>query len=596
MKSYRHSRREERPRPRAAYVDDENRPQADLSVREVLRLIPRDKRRGAAGTVALSLMISLLDFAGVAVLVPILLLTLSGESALAEYPILASFAQIVGADTFGGLVAAVCIAVVIIVIFKSLLALAGTDSINRYLLSLFRRYSSQMLDDTLARGLLYVRSHNTARMVNDINGVCLRFTDGVLGQLFSIVSSAGLLLLIVAALSCYDLRLVALAAALFVPVTLLYTLVFRRSMNRNGRLENKLFVAQNKLLLETLRGYADLEVNNAVPYVASRFRCGLATLSLCRRRASIVRSSAGRMTELALIIGIALMIIIGTGAGIPMDELKVSLGLFAVAAYKIVPAVSRIANCWVEYKRNLFAAERINEAAADTDRHGDTRTGRMKFEREIRLHDVSFRYESSGSDIIAGLSLAIRRGEKIGISGPSGRGKSTLLNLLCGLFPPTSGTIEIDDTPLTPANRRLWQNTIAYVSQDTFISDASLAENIAFGIAPEEIDMDRVRRAATDASLAAFIASLPDGLDTVPGESGCRLSGGQRQRIGIARALYKEASVLLLDEATSSLDSDTEREIVAAIDRLASERADLTVIIVSHRESTLAGCDRKITL
>lgn len=575
--------------------------QATIPLRRVMSLIPAGRRKGAIGVVAASAALALLDFIGVAVLVPILLLVLSIESTF-SYPAMQWLYDTLGFHSFDSFTIAICVAVLAIIILKSTASLAITNSINRYLLSLYRYYSERMFDTYLSKGLLFIRNNNTSQLINNVNGVCLRFTEGTLGQVFAITTECILLLLVAAALLWYDPRLVLLAIAVFLPLTLVYALVFRRRMNRNGRMENRLMVGQNKMLYETLRGYSDIEINDAAAYVSGRFRHGLRELTDCRRKTILVYAAAGRMTEFSLILGVVAMITIGLLAGISMESLKVSLGVFAVAAYKIVPSVNRITSSCIEYKRNSFAAERIaSELAGMTTAsqvgRDDTDTGtRMPFMHDIRLDNISFGYEPDGRKVLEGFSLTISKGEKIGIKGSSGAGKTTLFNILCGFFAPDSGKVLIDGTTLTPANRKEWQRNLAYVSQDVFLPDISLAENIAFGKSREEIDPERLRAALHAASLTDFVDTLPHGADTVVGEAGCRLSGGQRQRIGIARALYKDASVLLFDEATSSLDSHTEHEIMDAIEELSHRRSELTILIISHRENTLGFCDRIIEL
>ncbi len=570
---------------------------AAVSFTKAISLIPRDRRRGAVGVVFASVALALLDFVGVAALVPVLLLILS-EDATFSYPVMRWLYEAGSFTSFGTFVTAVCVAVLLVIIVKSILTLTVSNAVSKYLLSLYRHYSTRMFDIYLSKGLLFIRNNHTSQLINNVNGVCLRFTDGVLGQLFSSVTEIILLGLVAAALLWYDPRLVLLALAVFLPLTLVYALVFRRRMNENGRTENRLFVAQNKTLYETLRGYSDIEINNAERYVSDRFRDGLRNLTDCRRRAMLVRTAAGRMAEFSLILGVVVMIIVGLASGTEMSALTVSLGVFAVAAYKIVPSVNRIVNSWVEYKRNAFAAEKIAETFADAPqiRFDAAPAGRLPFEREIKVDDVTFRYEPEGKAVLDRFSLTIRKGEKIGIRGYSGAGKTTLFNILCGFFRPESGEVRIDGTPLSPANTRQWQDNLAYVSQDVFIPDMTLAENIAFGKRSDEIDAERLQRAIRAASLTELVASLPQGTDTVTGEAGCRLSGGQRQRIGIARALYKNASVLLFDEATSSLDSRTEREIVEAVERLSERHSELTILIISHREQTLGFCDRIIDI
>lgn len=568
-----------------------------MPLREIVALIPRGKRRGAAGVVAASVALALLDFIGIAVLVPILLLVLNESDTLSN-PAVQWFYDTMGFSSLNSFIMTICGLVLLIIILKSIFSLLATNAITKYLLSLYRHYSTRLFDIYLSKGLLFIRKNHTSQLINNVNGVCLRFTEGVLGQLFSIITEVILLLLVAAALLWYDPRLVLITLAVFLPLTLLYSIVFKRRMNENGRTENKLFVEQNKTLYETLRGYSDIEINNAEKYVSDRFRKGLRSLTDTRRKATLVRTSAGRMAEFSLILGVVAMIVIGLSSGEPLSSLKVSLGVFALAAYKIVPSVSKIVNSWVEYKRNSFAAEKIADTfeGASANEFEEATQEKLPFKHEITLSDISFSYDTEQKPIFDHLSLTIRKGEKIGIRGYSGAGKTTLFNMLCGFFAPDGGSISIDGTRLTPDNRRQWQNNLAYVSQDVFIPDITLAENIAFGIARADIDERRLMRAIETASLGELTASLPSGIETVTGEAGCRLSGGQRQRIGIARALYKDASVLLFDEATSSLDNKTEREIVEAIERLSSERQELTILIISHRDHTLSFCDRIIEL
>ena len=216
----------------------------------------------------------------------------------------------------------------------------------------------------------------------------------------------------------------------------------------------------------------------------------------------------------------------------------------------------------------------------------------IPFKRDITLDQMSFRYATRGP-ALHNVSLTIARGERIGLVGETGSGKSTLLDVLMGLLDPTSGAVLIDGEPLSDSNRANWQAQIAHVPQAIYLADSSIAANIAFGEPPDAIDMERVRDAAVHAHIAEFIASLPDGYSTTVGERGIRLSGGQRQRIGIARALYKRASVLVFDEATSALDSKVEAAIMHSIFELERE---LTLIMIAHRPTTLSGCDRIVRL
>jgi ATP-binding cassette subfamily B protein len=217
----------------------------------------------------------------------------------------------------------------------------------------------------------------------------------------------------------------------------------------------------------------------------------------------------------------------------------------------------------------------------------------LSFRDTIRFEDVSFRYTSEGPWVLEDFNLTIPKGGRIGFIGSTGSGKSTILDLLMGLLMPTKGQLLVDDRPLVGDRVRPWQRTIAHVPQAIFLADSTLAENIAFGVPRTEIDRKRVQQAARQAQIADFIESGREGYDALVGERGIRLSGGQRQRIGIARALYKQASVLVLDEATSALDNATEQSVMDAIEGLDRE---LTVLLIAHRLTTVRRCETIVQL
>ncbi|MCX5796574.1 MAG: ABC transporter ATP-binding protein [Elusimicrobia bacterium] len=212
----------------------------------------------------------------------------------------------------------------------------------------------------------------------------------------------------------------------------------------------------------------------------------------------------------------------------------------------------------------------------------------LDFHEAISFDNVRFRYGEDGPWVLDGINLTIRKGARVGFVGSTGSGKSTALDLLMSLLEPTQGRILVDGQLIGEELRRAWQSAIAHVPQSIFLADTSIAENIAFGVPPQEVDKARVRDAAAQAQISAFIEGRPGGYDALVGERGIRLSGGQRQRIGIARALYKQATVLIFDEATSALDSVTEKAVIDAIENL---NKDLTVLIIAHRFSTLQNCD-----
>ncbi len=217
----------------------------------------------------------------------------------------------------------------------------------------------------------------------------------------------------------------------------------------------------------------------------------------------------------------------------------------------------------------------------------------LDFQDSISFENVCFRYTHNGPWVLSGINLIIPKGARIGFAGITGSGKSTALDLLMALLEPTQGRILVDGVPVSGKHQRAWQRTITHVPQSIYLADATVAENIAFGIPADKIDMDHVRQASNQAQVSEFIEGHQEGYGAIVGERGVRISGGQRQRIGIARALYKEATVLILDEATSALDTLTEREVMRAIESL---NRDLTILIIAHRLTTLKHCDSIVQL
>ena len=277
----------------------------------------------------------------------------------------------------------------------------------------------------------------------------------------------------------------------------------------------------------------------------------------------------------------------GLVAAIPM------LGALALGAQRLLPLLQQSYMGWSSFVATRQNIIDVVELVSLEDRlPPPPATGVAVFNRSIEFNKVGFAYPTGGK-VLRDIDFTINRGERIGIAGTTGSGKSTLMDLLLGLLEASEGAILIDGQPLDDSRRAGWQAEIAHVPQAIYLTDDTLAANIAFGVLDAEIDHARVAEAATSAGIGEFIATLSEGYATKTGERGVRLSGGQRQRIGIARALYKRASVLVFDEATSALDTRTEEGVMASIGALDK---DITIVMIAHRLTTLKDCDRVIHL
>ena len=271
------------------------------------------------------------------------------------------------------------------------------------------------------------------------------------------------------------------------------------------------------------------------------------------------------------------------------------LGALGLGAQKILPLMQQSWSAISTIKGNHGSSEDtfnlIEQSIPINFEKKNIRS--LPFKKEILLENISFRYGSKLPFVIKNFNLSIKKGSRIGFIGKTGSGKSTIMDIIMGLLDPTKGLFLVDGKVVSKKNMRNWQRIISHVPQVIFLSDASIEENIAFGIPTDEIDHNRIKRVAKMAQIDELIESLPKKYKSLIGERGVRLSGGQRQRIGIARALYNNAEVIIFDEATSSLDTETEKVVMESINSLSK---NLTIFIIAHRITTLKNCDVIISL
>lgn len=304
------------------------------------------------------------------------------------------------------------------------------------------------------------------------------------------------------------------------------------------------------------------------------------------------------LLEMVVILGILLVLLFLNLQGKRMEAALPTLAVFAMVGVRLIPTLSRINFSLTSIGFFSPSLEAIYEDVREYRKEQETshvnrsgpggREEEVAFKESITLTEVSYTYAGAPHPALTDVSLTIPKGAMVGIVGASGSGKTTLVDTIMGLLPPQDGKVMVDghDIYQNPAQ---WQRKIGYIPQVIYLIDDTIRRNIAFGIDDTAIDEDKVLQALRAAQLESFVNSLPKGLDTVVGDRGVRLSGGQRQRIVIARALYDDPEVLVMDEATSSLDGETEAEITKAIGLLSGEK---TIIVISHRMSTVQNCDR----
>ena len=562
-------------------------------IKSIYRIIPLQFRRRAVWVAITIFVRALLNFVGVAMLVPILVLMLDAQS-MAENRAFVQLGEWLNVNDYQTLVIVICSIVVGIILIKNLLIMLLYRYERNFVFSTYKHLSRQLYLGYYTQGLSFINHNNSAHLVRNVNVVSLMFATGVLKPLASILGEVLLLLLIFTAVAIYSPVAALLAAVLFVVIALVYYMIVRRRLNDIGVRENEIQRRKSRIVNETFRGFADIEIGGAMPQMLSRFEKAMDEIVDLRQRHASIAMLPQAFIEVGLVAGMAIVVLLSAGGD---QNMGLMFGIFAVAAIRLIPAIRNIMSLWSSLRYNRYTIDElldvnVGDAAAMVERSEE----RMAFNRAIELRDISFKYDDAEKSTIDNLSLRIAYGERLGIRGASGVGKTTLFNLILGLYRPTSGEIVVDDVVVDDTNVRKWQNSIGYVSQSVFLSDSTLAENIALGIDPDEIDYNRVNEVVELADLRSFVDALNDGVHSRIGEQGSRISGGQRQRIGIARALYKQCDVLLFDEATSSLDGQTEENINTAIRRLSDANRALTIVVIAHRETSLEYCDRIITL
>lgn len=438
-------------------------------------------------------------------------------------------------------------------------------------------------------------ARNSSEVIDGISGKVSTVIFSVLGPLLMIVSNILMLTAILVALVLYKPVVALVTFSGFGLIYLAIYLVSRAHLQANSQRVASSSTQRIKSLQEGLGGIRDVLLDNTQAVYCAEYQ----KADRLMRRAQASNAVTGETPRFAIealgmcfIAGLAFSLAQqpeGFAAALPV------VGALAIAAQRMLPLLQQIYHAFTSLSGSeqslIDTLALLEQPMPGTAPAAPGQS--MPFAHAIECRALGFRYRADRPWALKGLNLRIAKGSRIGFIGITGSGKSTLVDILMGLLQPTEGHLLVDGQPVTAANAGLWQRRIAHVPQTIYLSDASIAENIAFGVPRQQIDMKRVRQAAAQAQIAQSINGWQHGYDTFVGERGVRLSGGQRQRIGIARALYKQADVLVFDEATSALDNATEHAVMEAIEALGR---DLTILIVAHRITTLQRCDEIVEL
>jgi ATP-binding cassette subfamily B protein len=454
-------------------------------------------------------------------------------------------------------------------------------------ISIYRRTLYQPYAVHLAR--------NSSEVIAGISGKANGLVNGTILPILAIVSSLLMLVTIVAALTVIEPLIPFVVLAGFGTIYVLILLATKKRLVENSicisREQNQVI----KALQEGLSGIRDVLIDGAQAAYCKTYLNADQPLRRAMANVQITNSSPRFGIEALGMVVIAVLAYVlgkrpeGITTAIPV------IGAMVLGAQRLLPVMQLVYSSLAHIHAGRAPLQDTLELLDQPlpAYASEPRPEPIAFRHSIDLKGLRFRYTPDGPLVLNALNLTIPKGARIGFIGKTGSGKSTLLDIVMGLLPPTEGTMQVDGVTITPQNHRAWQANIAHVPQAIFLSDSTIAENIAFGVPPGQIDQVRLRAAAGKAQIAQTIDTWDKQYETMVGERGIRLSGGQRQRIGIARALYKQANVIVFDEATSALDSETEQAVMQAIDSLGDE---LTILIVAHRLTTLKNCSQIVEL
>ena len=551
------------------------------------------RRRQYFFLITLTLVCALLEVVSLSAVIPFITV-ISNPDGLLEYPLIIEIIGSFGITKNSDLVIIICIGFMLVAL------LAGGMRILLIWMSIhiINSTSRDISDKVLYRILYQPYSVHIANNSSEVISSMVKKIDSstsTISASVNIIISTLLFTSIITTVFVINYMVAIGSVAIFGSAYLLIAWLTRYRVAHNGQTIVKEQGNMIKTIQEALGGIRDVLLDGTQSIYCKTYHKSN-SISLRANGENVFLNSSPRyiMEMLGMILIASIAMFINYQSNNSVIALPM-LGVLALGAQRSLPLMQQLYGGWSTL---LSSKAALGDVLVLLDQSLPEQIDLslqkpLLFKQSIRLNNLSFRYGKDSPWILNNISLTIPKGSRVGIIGKTGSGKSTMADLLMGLLEPTQGEIMVDSKQVGLDLKQVWQRTVAHVPQSIFLTDASVAENIAFGIPLDQIDMNLIHEAAEQARIAEFIDSLPESYGANVGERGVKLSGGQRQRIGIARALYKKASVLIFDEATSALDNETEYNVMEAIESLSK---DLTLIIIAHRITTLQNCTMIVEL
>jgi len=569
--------------------------------RVLLDLFPGKEIWRLVGGLAVSLAAAAFETIGVASILPFMMLVLD-PTALNDSPLFQQGMRVVGITTTRGGLLLIGSATAAAVTVGNIAGASSLWVLNRLAARTEARLASTLFAGYLRQPYGFHLWRDAPSLFKVINSDVHTVSNSVVVPLAVATSRAAMAVGLLGLLIYQDPVVAFGVAGVLIGIYLLIYVVMRRTQRVLGEAADAANEERVRAAHEGFGGVKELQVLGRLELPTSRFAREVTVVARLLADSHTALVLPKYILETVAFVGILLVTLIQVAASpLAARSLVPVLAMYAFAGYRLMPALQHVFSSAAAIRfaepvlRSLHADFLLALATLESERRLAITTGtsRLRLRKELRFDNVSFTYQGAVKPALKAISLGIRASETIGLVGRTGAGKTTLADLILGLYEPDAGSLTVDGHPLAGDAVRQWRRSVGYVSQSVYLANATVRENIAFGTPATEIDDAAVLRAGRMAQADEFIAAMPGGYDALIGERGVRLSGGQRQRLGIARALYHDPDVLVFDEATSALDGLTEDAVMDAIRSLSGER---TIILIAHRLRTIEACDRIIVL
>lgn len=560
------------------------------SLRQLFGLLPARQRRLIGWMLVLQIIAAGSEILSVGAVIPFLG-ALANAPQLMSQPAMQPWLHFLSIQTPQQLVVAMAVMFGGAFVLSNALRLVTIRMQYRFSAEIGNTISSEVYRRTLYQPYSFHTQHSSSQIISLSTSDAANVSSGLIPSVFYFATNSLIVIAITVTLVALD-PWVALGAAVVVGGA--YGLIIvktREALHRNGRKISELNAQSVKAIQEGLGGIRDVLIDGTQPVFESTYRQANCAILQAQGTNSFIAMSPRFLVEPIAMCAIAALAVSMAYDSAQLQRVLPLLGALALGANRLLPALQQCFVSLAGVRGNQVSLIKVNQALCRpiSPEQLASPVHKLTLRDELRFEEVWFSYPSAPSAwVLKGVNIRIKSNTTVAFIGTTGCGKSTMADLVLGLLQPQRGHITVDGNALTGRQLRAWQASVAHVPQQIYLGDATIAENIAFGVPFAQIDMARVQQAAKLAHIADFIEKRPLAYQEVVGERGVRLSGGQRQRIGIARALYKQASVIVFDEATSALDNVTEGEVMAAINGLSHQ---LTIILIAHRLSTLQCAD-----